>query len=114
VARTALAGNSVGDGGIIVDLSQMNDVKVDPKSRRARVGGGALLGDMDAATMAHGLETPAGMISHTGVGGLTLGGGMGWLSRNYGLSLDNLIGAEIVTADGRILEANQNEHADLF
>ena len=98
----------------MVDLRLMRDVTVDPTTRRARVGGGATLADKDAATLAHGLASTGGIVSHTGVGGITLVGGMGWLTRKAGLALDALVSAEVVTADGRVLRAAEDEHADLF
>jgi len=109
-----IAGNSLCDGGLVVDLSQMKAVKVDPNARRATAEGGATLADLDAATQAHGLATPLGINSTTGIGGLTLGGGFGWLSRKYGMTVDNLESAEVVTASGEIVRAAANEHPDLF
>src|SRR4051794_26508369 len=108
------AGLAVVDGGLMIDLSRMNGVTVDAAGRRARAGGGATWADLDAATQAHGLAVTGGVISHTGVGGLTLGGGFGWLTRKLGLSCDNVVGAEVVTVDGRILQVSADENADLF
>jgi hypothetical protein len=109
-----ISGKAVVDDGLMIDLSGMNSVVVDAATRRVRVGGGTLLADMIAVTQEHGLATPVGLIGHTGVGGLTLGGGMGWLTRKHGLSIDNLISAEVVTADGQTRRASQSENSDLF
>ncbi|MBA3552210.1 MAG: FAD-binding oxidoreductase [Actinobacteria bacterium] len=102
------------DNGVVVDLSGMRGVTVDPERRTARALGGATWGDFNDATHAHGLATTGGIISTTGVGGLTLGGGIGYLARGFGLSCDNLISAEVVTADGQTVTASDDEHADLF
>jgi FAD/FMN-containing dehydrogenase len=110
----SMSGASVVDRGLMIDLSQLNQVTVDPQAKWARAGGGALLADLDAAAQAHGLAVPAGVVSHTGIGGLTLGGGMGWLTRQAGLSIDNLLSAQVVTADGQIQRAAADENADLF
>ena len=108
------AGKAVCDDGIVIDLSLMRRVNVDPRKKTARVDGGALLGDVDSETQLHGLAVSAGVVSHTGVGGLSLGGGFGWLSRSHGLSVDNLISADVVTADGTLLHVSQDENEDLF
>lgn len=109
-----VAGSSVCDGGLVIDLSRMKDVTVDPESRTARAEGGALLADLDAATQVHGLATTTGVNSDTGLIGLTLGGGIGRLGRKHGLSCDNMLSAEIVTADGRVRNASVDENAELF
>jgi FAD/FMN-containing dehydrogenase len=108
------SGNAVGDGGLMIHLGGMNSVAVDAQKRRAVCGGGATWADVDAATQQHGLAVPGGFISHTGIGGLTLGGGIGWLTKTAGLSCDNLLGVEVVTADSRILHASASENPDLF
>ena len=109
-----VAGTAVCDNGIVVDLSAMRAVQVDPAGRRAWVQGGALWGDVDHETQAHGLATTGGIVSHTGVAGLTLGGGIGWLMRKHGLTIDNLLAVDVVTADGELLRASEHEHPDLF
>jgi FAD/FMN-containing dehydrogenase len=109
-----IAGNALCDDGIVIDLSQMKSVNVDPAARRAVVEGGATLHDLDVATQAHGLATPVGINSTTGVAGLTLGGGFGWLTRKYGMTVDNLQSVEVVTAKGEVVHASAVEHPDLF
>ena len=110
----SFSGQSVVDDGLMIDLSLMRDVTIDVDGRRAVCGGGASWADLDGAAQEHGLAVPGGMISHTGIAGLTLGGGMGHLSRKHGLSCDNLLSAELVTADGRILRASESENPELF
>jgi len=109
-----IGGSALVDGGLVVDLSRMRSVMVDAAARRVTVEGGALLADLDAATQAHGLATPVGINSTTGVAGLTLGGGFGWLSRKHGMTVDNLESAEVVTAAGEVVRASATEHPDLF
>lgn len=109
-----IAGNAVCDDGLMIDLSRMKRVEVDPTERRATVEPGCTLGDFDAAALAHGLATPLGINSTTGVAGLTLGGGFGWLSRKYGMTIDNLLSADVVLADGRQVHASETENDDLF
>jgi FAD/FMN-containing dehydrogenase len=109
-----IAGNALCDDGLVLDLSPMRAARVDPAGRRVTIEGGATLADLDAATQAHGLATPVGINSTTGVAGLTLGGGFGWLSRKYGMTVDNLESAEVVTAAGEVVRASTTEHPDLF
>jgi hypothetical protein len=109
-----IPGNAVCNGGLMIDLAPMRSVRVDPVQRTARAEGGVIWGDFDRETQAFGLATTGGSVSDTGIGGLTLGGGLGWLAGKYGLSCDNLLSADVVTADGTWLSASASEHADLF
>ena len=102
------------DGGMVIDLSRMKGVRVDPAARTADVAGGCVWGEVDHATHAFGMAVPAGFVSTTGVGGLTLGGGIGHLSRKYGLTIDNLLAVDMVLADGSFVTANDQQHQDLF
>src|SRR6516164_5547410 len=110
----SVAGKSVCDGGLMVDLSTMKGIRVDPTRRTAQAETGLTLGEFDRETQAFGLATTLGVVSRTGIAGLTLGGGWGHMHAKHGLALDNVIGADIVTADGKLLTANVNENADLF
>ena len=107
-------GYAVCDDGLMIDLSLLKAVKVDPRARTAAAGGGVNWGEFDAATQEHGLAIPGGRMSTTGIGGLTLGSGSGWLERKLGYTVDNMIGAEVVLADGEVVQANEEENADLF
>jgi FAD/FMN-containing dehydrogenase len=110
----SVAGLSVCEGGILIDLAGLKKVEVDPRARTARAGGGVLWGEFDAATQQHALHTPGGRVTTTGVGGFTTGGGYGWTSSKYGLTCDNLLSAEVVLADGRVVTASERENPDLF
>src|SRR6267378_2360826 len=110
----SLAGFSTCEGGMVIDLSRMRQVTVDPEARRARIAGGCLLGSVDTATQKAGLIFPSGVVSHTGASGLILGGGTGWLTRRFGLSCDNVEGFTLVTAEGSLVRANSKENPDLF
>jgi FAD/FMN-containing dehydrogenase len=109
-----IAGNAVCDGGLMINLALMNSVRVDPEARIAWVGGGAVLGDVDHETAAHGLVCPGGVVSTTGVAGLTTGGGYGWLRGKLGMSIDNLLAVEMITPDGKFRRASETENSDLF
>jgi FAD/FMN-containing dehydrogenase len=107
-------GLSVCDDGIVVDLHMMCEIHVDPEHSTARAQDGVLLGKLDAATQKYGLAVPSGIVTHTGVAGLTLGGGIGWLMRKYGLTIDQLMSVDLVTADGQVVTASETQNADLF
>jgi FAD/FMN-containing dehydrogenase len=109
-----VAGTAACDGGVVVDLSPMKGLWVDPRARVARAQAGLLWGELDHETQAFGLATTGGIVSHTGIAGLTLGGGLGWLMRRHGLTADNLLSADVVTVDGAIVRASVEEHPDLF
>jgi FAD/FMN-containing dehydrogenase len=107
-------GLSVCDSGMVIDLSQMKGIRVDPETRTARAQAGVLLGDLDRESQTFGLAVPAGIVTHTGLAGLTLGGGIGWLERKHGLTIDQLLSVDVVTADGEFVRASEEENADLF
>jgi hypothetical protein len=107
-------GSSVCDGGLVIDLGAMKGIQVDPEARTARAQAGVLLGELDKATQAHGLAAPAGIVTTTGLAGLTLGGGIGWLMRKHGLTIDRLLSVELVTAEGELVTASESENPDLF
>jgi hypothetical protein len=107
-------GHSTCDGGIVIDLGLMKGTRIDPEGRIARAQAGLLLGELDHETQPFGLAVPAGIVTHTGIAGLTLGGGTGWIQRRYGLTIDNLLSVDLVTADGQFVQASERENADLF
>jgi FAD/FMN-containing dehydrogenase len=107
-------GQSLCDGGIVIDLGLMKGIRVDPEARTARAQAGVLLGELDRETQAFGLAVPAGIVTHTGLAGLTLGGGIGWLMRKYGLTVDQLLAVDLITADGKFVKASEKENPDLF
>ena len=109
-----VGGHAVCDGGLVIDLSPLKAIAIDPARRRARAGAGVLWGEFDRETQAFGLATTGGVVTHTGIGGLTLGGGIGWLMRKYGATVDNLLSAQLVTADGDVVRASADENPDLF
>lgn len=109
-----VAGHGVCDGGLVIDLSLMNSIRVDPDKRTVRAEGGATIGDLDHETQAFGLAVPMGVVTATGIAGLTLGGGLGWLRRKHGLSSDNLISVDVVTAEGQLITASERQNRDLF
>ena len=109
-----VAGNALSDGGLVLDLRELKAIEVDPAARTARAGGGVTLGELDAATQEHGLATPLGVVTKTGIAGLTLAGGIGWLRRKHGLAADNLVSLEVVTADGHVRTASESENEELF
>ena len=109
-----VTGNAVCDGGVTIDLRPMKGVEIDPEAQTCRAEAGLTWGELDAATQAHGLAVTGGRVSTTGIGGLALGGGSGWIERSCGYTVDNLISVELVTADGSILTASEREHPDLF
>src|ERR687883_368380 len=110
----SFSGLSTCDDGIVIDLAGLKSIEVDPEARIARAGGGVLWGELDAATQAHGLHTPGGRVTTTGVGGFTTGGGYGWTSSKYGLTCDSLVAAEVVLADGSVVTASAEQNPDLF
>jgi FAD/FMN-containing dehydrogenase len=109
-----VAGNALLDGGLVIDLSPMRGIRIDPGARLARAEGGVTLGELDRETQTFGLATPLGVVTKTGIAGLTLSGGIGWLRRKYGLAADNLVSLDVVTADGELLTASEDENAELF
>jgi FAD/FMN-containing dehydrogenase len=109
-----VAGNAVCEGGLMIDMSLMKDISVDPDKCTATAQAGVVFGELDQATQPYGLAAPSGIVSETGIAGLTLGGGFGWLTRKHGFTCDNLLSAEVVTASGQLLTASDNEHQDLF